>query len=160
MVRLSKSRTYTAPVVIRALDILEFLFQSPSSMKLNEIAERTGVARSSTYRILGSLEQRGYVSRSLDGYYGYCRSRSQPNESSSNRNSRSNKPLLFAPSTLRTQEALGAEQTIETLVELLQQSRRNSTIRLRIRLDAWHSTNGDESDPCSQIRDEALEAIE
>src|ERR1700733_13871628 len=119
MIRLSKSRTYTAPVVFRALDILEFLFQYHSPVKLDEIAERTGVARSSTYRILGTLEQRGYVLRSLDGHYSYCRSKSQPAL-----NSRSNKLPVFASPPQRTKETLWVEHTIETLVTLLQESRR------------------------------------
>ena len=159
MLRVSKRRTYTAPVVMRALDILEFLFQSSSSMKLDEIAERTGVARSSTYRILGTLEQRGYVSRSLDGYYGYCGLRSQPNANSPHMNSRSNLQPIFPPSTPRTEEALWVEHAIETLVELLQESRRSNTIRLRIKLDEWHPTNSAESEPRTRTGTGTLDAL-
>jgi len=123
MLRISKSRNYSAPVVFRALDILELLFQHHSPMKLDQIADRTGVARSSAYRILGSLEQRGYVFRSLDGWYGYCGSKSHPPMGSK----RSNGPS-FIPSSQQTKEALWVEHTIETLIALLEESRRGNTI--------------------------------
>ena len=135
MIRLSKGRTYTVPVLFRALDILEFLFQSSSPLKLDEIAKQTGVSRSSTYRILGTLEQRGYVSRSLNGHYDYCRSKSQPTISS-----RNSMPPMFASSAPRIKEAIWVEHTIETLVELLQESRRGNTV-----LSEWHATNSTES---------------
>jgi IclR helix-turn-helix domain len=135
MIRLSKGRTYTVPVLFRALDILEFLFQSSSPLKLDEIAKRTGVSRSSTYRILGTLEQRGYVSRSLDGHYDYCKLKLQPAISS-----RNIMPPMFTSPAPKMKETIWVEHTIETLVALLQESRRGNTV-----LNEWHATNSAES---------------
>ena len=147
MIRLSKGRTYTVPVLFRSLDILEFLFQSPSPLKLDEIAKQTGVSRSSTYRILGTLEQRGYVSRSLNGHYDYCRSKSQPTISA-----RNSMPPIFTSSTPRMKEAIWVEHTIETLVGLLQESRRGNTV-----LNEWHATNS--AEPRRYVKQDIVQSI-
>ena len=145
MLRLSKGRTYTVPVVMRALDILEFLFHNPSPMKLDEISRRTRVARSSTYRILGTLEHRGYVSRSLDGEYEYCRSKPHLYV-----NSRSSKLSTRQSSIQRTDEALWVEHTIETLLALLQESRRGNTVPLPMEPNVWHQNSNVEREPCAK----------
>jgi DNA-binding Lrp family transcriptional regulator len=59
MLRLSQTRFYVVPAVLRTLDILELLYASKSPLKTNEIAEKAGISLSSTYRILRTLVQRG-----------------------------------------------------------------------------------------------------
>jgi hypothetical protein len=71
MLRLSKARSYSIPVVVRTLDILELLSRSDSPLKTNEISDRARVSRSTTYRILKTLVQRGYVSQDLDGRFSF-----------------------------------------------------------------------------------------
>jgi hypothetical protein len=69
MLRVSKSRSYSVPVVVRTLDILEVLHGSDCPLKTNEISSLARVSRSTTYRILRTLVQRGYVFQSLDGEF-------------------------------------------------------------------------------------------
>jgi DNA-binding IclR family transcriptional regulator len=51
---------YHVPAVIRALDILEFLF-SQKEATFTEIHTRLGIPKSSAYHILGTLISRGYI---------------------------------------------------------------------------------------------------
>ena len=69
MLRLSKSRAYLVPVVLRALDILEFLYKNGSPRKMNEIADTVGVPRTTTYRILRTLVHRGYITQDIHGRF-------------------------------------------------------------------------------------------
>jgi predicted transcriptional regulator len=69
MLRVSRSRSYSVPVVLHTLDILEVLSQSDSALKATEISDRAGVSYSTTYRILRTLVQRKYVSQDLDGRF-------------------------------------------------------------------------------------------
>src|SRR5580700_5081547 len=69
MLRLSKSRSYSVPVVERALDILEVLYGSHCPLKTNDISRLSRVSRSTTYRILRTLAQRGYVFQNLEGEF-------------------------------------------------------------------------------------------
>lgn len=70
MLKLKKEpRSYVVPVVERTFDILESLNTTPR--KASEIADGTGIARSTTYRILRTLVRRGYVAQVASG--GYCR---------------------------------------------------------------------------------------
>lgn len=64
-----KSETYLIPVLSRALDVLE-AFQSPTEqLSLQEIIKRTGISYTTAYRILYTLEHRGYVARLADKTY-------------------------------------------------------------------------------------------
>lgn len=69
ILRLTKSRYYSVPVVERTLDILEVLHGSDCPLKTNEISSLAKVSRSTTYRILRTLVQRGYVFQNLDGEF-------------------------------------------------------------------------------------------
>lgn len=61
---------YSVQVVNRAFDILEVLRDAPSPLTLQEISHRLGMAKSSGFRLLRTLEQRGYVERvNQDGRY-------------------------------------------------------------------------------------------
>jgi DNA-binding IclR family transcriptional regulator len=64
MQKVSKRQPYSVPVLMRALDILEFLRGSDIPLKPDEIANATGVSRTTTYRILHTFVRRGYVARS------------------------------------------------------------------------------------------------
>lgn len=74
MLRLSKSRFYSVPVVMRTFDILEFLYASDIPLKTNEISKLAGVPQSTTYRILRTLVQRGYVLQDIEGRFIFERS--------------------------------------------------------------------------------------
>lgn len=59
----SDIRRYAVQVVGRALDVLEVLRDAGRPLGLQEIAARLDAAKSSTFRLLCTLEQRGYVER-------------------------------------------------------------------------------------------------
>jgi hypothetical protein len=69
MLRLSENRSYCVPIILRALDIVELLQRSKSPLRTNEISDRTGVSLSTTYRILRTLLQRGYLCQNLQGQF-------------------------------------------------------------------------------------------
>jgi DNA-binding IclR family transcriptional regulator len=55
---------------LKGLDVLEILAEARSEPSLSEVARATGLARTTSHRILGVLESRGYVERaSLHGGY-------------------------------------------------------------------------------------------
>lgn len=61
---------YTVHVVDRGLDILELLRDVNQPLGLAEISRRLGMVKSSSYRLLCTLERRGYVERvGADGRY-------------------------------------------------------------------------------------------
>jgi DNA-binding IclR family transcriptional regulator len=62
-------------MVMKALDILEYLRHTRSALKIDEIATQTSTARSSTYRIVRTLVSRGYLSESLEGRYAFSATR-------------------------------------------------------------------------------------
>jgi hypothetical protein len=81
MLRLSRQRSYTVPVLMRALDILEFLQRNGSSFLANQISAETKVPLSSTYRIVRTLVQRGYLEQSISGRYSFKTSTTSPDKS-------------------------------------------------------------------------------
>ncbi|WP_127794914.1 IclR family transcriptional regulator [Agromyces sp. LHK192] len=54
---------YAAPALDKALDILELLAEAPEAMTQTEIAQRVGRSVSQIYRVLATLERRGYLTR-------------------------------------------------------------------------------------------------
>ena len=70
MLKLSQTGSYSVPVVQHTLDILELLYRSKSPLKMNEISRETGTAHSTTFRILRTLVDRGYVFHDLNGGFG------------------------------------------------------------------------------------------
>jgi predicted transcriptional regulator len=123
MLRVSKGRPYRVPVVMHTLDILECLFHSLSPLKLADVVEQTNIAHSTAYRILRTLEERGYVSRCLNGGYRYFK---VPTESD-----RSAKRNTRRPDTsgYESSEAL-MQHTVETLLSLLEGSKRKHPVPL------------------------------
>jgi IclR helix-turn-helix domain len=69
MLKLSRNRFYSVPVVMRTLDVLEYLYRCESPVKTNEISDNLRVPRTTTYRILRTLVHRGYVLQDLDGQF-------------------------------------------------------------------------------------------
>jgi len=113
MLKVSRNRFYSVPVVMRALDVLEYLYRCESPVKTNEISDNLRVPLTTTYRILRTLVHRGYVVQDLDGRYSF-------NDSG----------MKFTPSrsdgdgcdSCRVQECetgLPTDQIIETIVVLL-----------------------------------------
>ncbi len=58
-------RTQSAPALDRALTILESLANSRKGLSLSQIAKKLGLARSSAYCLLLTLERRGYLARNI-----------------------------------------------------------------------------------------------
>lgn len=54
---------YSIAVVARTLDVLEALAASPEPLGVTELAARLGTTKSAAYRILATLEQRGYIAK-------------------------------------------------------------------------------------------------
>jgi IclR family acetate operon transcriptional repressor len=67
----SGGERYAVRAVVRVMDILDFLQDSPEGRSLLEVSEAVAMPRSSTYRYLLTLEKRGYVQR--DGATGLYR---------------------------------------------------------------------------------------
>ncbi|GHD83057.1 IclR family transcriptional regulator [Salinibacterium amurskyense] len=60
---MSKAPEYTAPALDKGLDILELLAATSGSLSQSEIAEATGRSTGQIFRVLATLERRGYVFR-------------------------------------------------------------------------------------------------
>jgi IclR family transcriptional regulator, KDG regulon repressor len=57
----ASSPHYTIAVVARTLDVLEALAAADTSLGATDLARRVGTTKSAAYRILTTLEERGYV---------------------------------------------------------------------------------------------------
>ncbi len=65
-----KARDYSIAVVLRALDVLEALAEAKRPLGPTELARRVGTTPSAAFRVLKTLEERGYVARdSISGQY-------------------------------------------------------------------------------------------
>ncbi len=71
MLRVSETRFYLVPVIMRALDILEFLRTSGMPMKSKEISIATKIPPTTTYRVLRTLLHRGYVTQDIQGRFSF-----------------------------------------------------------------------------------------
>ncbi len=60
---------YVAPAVEKGLDVLELLAGSIAAMNQRQIAEALGRSVPEVYRVLASLERRGYIARGPDETY-------------------------------------------------------------------------------------------
>jgi ribose transport system substrate-binding protein len=63
------SRLYHIPVLSRALDVLEYLQTQKASASLEELYRETRFSKTTIYRILRTLEHRGYLAHQDDGRY-------------------------------------------------------------------------------------------
>jgi ribose transport system substrate-binding protein len=71
MKKVTKRQPYSVPILMRALDILEFLRGSDIPLKPDEISNATGVSRTTTYRILHTFVLRGYVAQDPGGRFSF-----------------------------------------------------------------------------------------
>jgi IclR family acetate operon transcriptional repressor len=71
MTRSSDGDRYAVRAVVRVMDILDLLQNSPDGRSLVDVSEAVGLPRSSAYRYLSTLQTRGYVQR--DGGTGLYR---------------------------------------------------------------------------------------
>ncbi|HXJ05359.1 MAG TPA: IclR family transcriptional regulator [Candidatus Acidoferrum sp.] len=69
MIRARQSKSAPVGVVGKVLRVLEALDSSPTGLQLREIAEQTGVNKSTAYRFLAHLESEGYLFRDDGGAY-------------------------------------------------------------------------------------------
>jgi ribose transport system substrate-binding protein len=60
---------YTCQAVSRACDVLETFREPGEQLRLKEVSERANLSVSTAFRILSTLEQRGFVSRAGDRLY-------------------------------------------------------------------------------------------
>ncbi len=59
----NEGKTTTVQSVERALDLLELVANSEQSISIMELMEKTGLNRTTIWRILGTLEKRGYIEK-------------------------------------------------------------------------------------------------
>lgn len=69
MLQGTKKRFSGVPVLMRTLDIIEFLRENASPLRMREISNATGVSPTTTYRVLWTLVRRGYVVRDIGGRF-------------------------------------------------------------------------------------------
>ena len=64
-----QSKSAPVGVVAKVLRILEAINASPSGLQLREIAQHTGINKSTAYRFMAHLEVEGYLFRDETGAY-------------------------------------------------------------------------------------------
>jgi DNA-binding IclR family transcriptional regulator len=69
MIRARESKSAPVGVVTKVLHILETLHDAPSGLQLKDVAQLTGINKSTAYRFLAHLEHDGYVFRDSSGAY-------------------------------------------------------------------------------------------
>jgi DNA-binding IclR family transcriptional regulator len=69
MIRARQSKSAPVGVVGKVLRILEALDAAPGGLQLREIAQQTGVNKSTAYRFVAHLENDGYLFREGNGVY-------------------------------------------------------------------------------------------
>jgi DNA-binding IclR family transcriptional regulator len=69
MIRTKVSKSAPVGVVSKVLKVLEALSASPAGLQLKDIAEHTGINKSTAYRFLAHLETEGYLFRDDAGAY-------------------------------------------------------------------------------------------
>jgi DNA-binding IclR family transcriptional regulator len=69
MIRPRESKSAPVGVVTKVLHILETLHDAPAGLQLKDVAQQTGINKSTAYRFLAHLEHEGYVFRDGTGAY-------------------------------------------------------------------------------------------
>jgi len=124
MLKISKAPAlYTVPVLMHTFDILELLFRNGASMKMDDIAAATTIARSTVYRVLRTLVYRGYVSHGLDGRYRFNVVEARKDQTSTRSAQRGVE--------VTAEDILSNEMALELLRQLLQPKRTTSPAPLR-----------------------------
>jgi ribose transport system substrate-binding protein len=62
-------RLYLIPILSKAFDVIEMLEDKHSPLSLEEVYQTTKISKTSVYRILKTLEHRGYVAQVQNGQY-------------------------------------------------------------------------------------------
>jgi ribose transport system substrate-binding protein len=62
-------REYIVPILMKSIAILNLLRATPEGMKIDQIHQATGIARSTVYRIIRTLLASGYVRATGDYTY-------------------------------------------------------------------------------------------
>jgi hypothetical protein len=68
-------REYIVPVLMKSVQILELLGSKPQGLRIEQIHQRTGFAKTTVYRIVRTLVVSGYLVHSGDGTYAVARTR-------------------------------------------------------------------------------------
>ncbi len=69
MLRIKKTESYFVPIVLKTLDVIELLASENEALKTVHVARSLDISLTTTYRILRSLLQRGYVTQDSEGRY-------------------------------------------------------------------------------------------
>jgi len=69
MLKDTKNRSYLVPVLMHTLDILELLMKSDRPLKTSDISNTTGVSQRTTYKVLRTLADRGYLAPDHEGKF-------------------------------------------------------------------------------------------
>lgn len=69
MANYSSGRIYQVPILSKALEIIELLQAGNESISIEDLHRKTRFSKSSVFRILKTLEHRGYLNREEDGRY-------------------------------------------------------------------------------------------
>lgn len=64
-------QSYIIPVLSKALVLIEVMKKSERPLNVDELARRTGIAKSTVYRILRTLSAYGYLPDGADGIYSF-----------------------------------------------------------------------------------------
>lgn len=64
-------RSYMIPVLSKALTIMEVLKTSERPLNVQQLAETTGIPKTTTYRIVRTLSAYGYLPDGADGVYSF-----------------------------------------------------------------------------------------
>jgi len=67
MIRARQSKSAPVGVVSKVLRVFEALSSAPEGLALKDIAQRTGINKSTAYRFLAHLEFEGYLYRDYRG---------------------------------------------------------------------------------------------
>jgi IclR family KDG regulon transcriptional repressor len=83
-------------VLHKTLDILETIFESRSGLALTDLARALSLPKPTAYRIVATLEGRGYLARNQDGHYQMTRKLFdlQPDESEEQAMLRAARPVM------------------------------------------------------------------
>jgi len=66
-------REYIVPVLMKSVQILELLGREPQGLRIEQIHQRTGCAKTTVYRIVRTLVVSGYLVHRGDGTYSVAR---------------------------------------------------------------------------------------
>lgn len=69
MIRARESKAGPVGVLAKVLQVLEALDAAPAGLQLRQVAQQTGINKSTAYRFLAHLEAEGYLFRDDDGAY-------------------------------------------------------------------------------------------